>query len=316
MQRRHAEDALAGKLERCHLQHHRHRLHHEHAAHDEQHDLLAHRHRHRAERRAQRQRADVAHEHHGGIGVEPQETESGADDGAAENQHLASAGDVGKPEVGGEIEMAHDVGEHAQRRRHHDRRHDGEPVEPVGQVHGVARSHNHQVGQQDVGRAEVNDDVLEQRHDERGVGRAFGAVIKEQRHRQAANRLPEKLGPGADTARVLVDDFLVVVHPADGAEGGGGEQHRQHEAVGQVGPQQGGGGDGDEDHRPAHGRGTGLGEMRLRTVLTHRLSQLAHAQEPDHRRPDPETDHERGQHAEDGAQRDVTEHVQEREFRR
>src|SRR5512146_656210 len=71
MQRRHAEDALTGELERAHLQNHRYRLCYENATHDEQHYLLAHDHRERAERGAESQRAHVAHEHLGRVGVEP-----------------------------------------------------------------------------------------------------------------------------------------------------------------------------------------------------------------------------------------------------
>ena len=74
MQRRHAENALAGQLERRHLQDHRNGFHHEHAAHDQEHQLLACDHRHHTQGRAQCEGSDVAHEHLGGISVEPQET--------------------------------------------------------------------------------------------------------------------------------------------------------------------------------------------------------------------------------------------------
>ena len=91
---------LAGELERGHLQHHRDGLEHEHAAHDEQHDFLAHDHGDGAERGADRERADVAHEHLRRIGVEPQKSEARADQGRAEDQHLADARDVGDLQVG------------------------------------------------------------------------------------------------------------------------------------------------------------------------------------------------------------------------
>ena len=95
MDRRHAEDALAGELERGHLQDHRDRLDHEDAAHDEQHDLLRTITAIDAERGAERERADVAHEHLRGIGVEPQEAEARADQRRAEDQQLAGAGHAG-----------------------------------------------------------------------------------------------------------------------------------------------------------------------------------------------------------------------------
>ena len=45
------------------------------------------------------ERAHVAHEDLGGVGVEPEEAEAGADQGAAEDRHLADARDVGDLEV-------------------------------------------------------------------------------------------------------------------------------------------------------------------------------------------------------------------------
>src|SRR5690606_35547918 len=104
-QRSHPEDALAdaeaapGVLEVAELQHHGERLHDEDAAHDEEHDLLAHHDRHGAERTAERERADIAHEHLRGVGIEPEESEPGADDGPAEHRELARADDVRDEEV-------------------------------------------------------------------------------------------------------------------------------------------------------------------------------------------------------------------------
>ena len=54
MDRRHAEDAPAGELERRHLRDDRKRFHHEEAAHDEQNDFLPHDHGDRPERGAER----------------------------------------------------------------------------------------------------------------------------------------------------------------------------------------------------------------------------------------------------------------------
>ena len=62
MNRRHAEDALAGDLERGDLDDDRHRLHHEHAADDREQRLLLDEERDGAERAAEPERSDVAHE--------------------------------------------------------------------------------------------------------------------------------------------------------------------------------------------------------------------------------------------------------------
>src|SRR5690606_41063935 len=76
MQRRHLEDALAGEAEGQHLQDHRDGLDDEHAAHDEQHQLLPHHDGDDAERGAEGKRPDVAHEHLGRVGVEPEKAEA------------------------------------------------------------------------------------------------------------------------------------------------------------------------------------------------------------------------------------------------
>src|SRR6185295_11093041 len=126
VQRRHAENALAaGGLEIDHLDHHRERLGDEYAAHDEKHDLLAHDYGDGAERGAQRERADVAHEHFRRIGVEPEETQARAHQRAAVHRQFARARDVGHAEVLREHRVAGNVGEDAERAAHHHGRHDG-----------------------------------------------------------------------------------------------------------------------------------------------------------------------------------------------
>src|SRR5665213_947327 len=74
MNRCHAEDALAGQLERGDLDDHRHSLQHKQAADDGQHHFLLGSNRDRAEHPAERQRAGVAHEDGGRRRIEPEET--------------------------------------------------------------------------------------------------------------------------------------------------------------------------------------------------------------------------------------------------
>jgi len=65
-------------------------------------------------RGAEAERADIAHEHHRRVGVEPEETEARADQRGAEHHHLAGAGDMRYAEIIGEFEMSGDVGEYAE----------------------------------------------------------------------------------------------------------------------------------------------------------------------------------------------------------
>ncbi len=110
---------------------------------------------HEADRAAQRQRADVAHEHLRRVGVEPEEPDPGAPHRAAEDRQLAGAGDVRHAEVVGDVEVAQRcpgrVGEQEQREGADDHRPDRQPVEAVGEVDGVRLGHQHEDGEGDVG---------------------------------------------------------------------------------------------------------------------------------------------------------------------
>ncbi len=70
-----------------------------------------------AERAAQRQRAGIAHEDHGRRRVEPQEAEAGADQRAADDGQLARTGDMVDLQVGGELEVADEIGDERRRWR-------------------------------------------------------------------------------------------------------------------------------------------------------------------------------------------------------
>src|SRR5579885_635832 len=89
VQRRHAEDALARELVARNLHDHGHGLQHEEAANDRQHDLVLGDDGDHAKRSADRERAGVAHEHHGGRRVEPEKPECRPDHRAAEDRELA-----------------------------------------------------------------------------------------------------------------------------------------------------------------------------------------------------------------------------------
>ena len=311
MQRRHAEDAFSGQLEGGDLQYHRQGFHHEHSAHDEQHDLLAHDDGDGAERGAQRQRADVAHEHLRRVGVEPQEREARPRNRAADHRELAGAGYIGKAQVLGKHRVPGDVGEDAERAADHHRGHDGEPVEPVGQVHRVAGADDHEIRHDDeTERAERVRHLLEERHDELGLRRQVGIESEEYGRGEADHRLPEKLGLRRQPLGIARHHLAIIVHPADRAEAERHPQHDPDQPVLQVGPQQHGDDDSRQDQRPAHGGRAGLAEVRLRAVVAHRLADFVRGELPDQQRPDDEGDDERGEAGQHRAQRDVVDYVE------
>src|SRR6185436_16752935 len=73
---------------------------------------------------------------------------------------------------------------------------------------------------------------------------------------------------------------------------------------------------GEQDQRAAHRRRARLGQMRLRSVVAHRLADLVRGELADHVRPQDQRDRERGKTGEHRAQRDVVEDVEQTYFAR
>ena len=312
VQRRHAENAFAaGGLEVEDLRRNRQGLGDEDAAHDGEDDFLTDDDGDGAERGAERQRADVAHEDLGRVGVEPEEAEAGAGHRAEEDGQFAGTRDVGHQQVLGEHRVAGDVGEDGERTGDHHGRHDRQPVEAVGQVHRVAGADDDEVGEDDeTDHAERIGNRLEEGNDQFHLRRHAGRHAEIDGDDEADHRLPEVLPAAGQPLRVAVDDLLPVVVPADGAEAHGHDQHDPDVAVGEVAPEQRGDADGDQDQRAAHGRRAALREVRLRAVLAHGLTDLFGGQPADDARAGGEGDQQRRHRREHGAQRDVVEDVE------
>ncbi|MNZ28249.1 hypothetical protein D3C78_454750 [compost metagenome] len=305
--RRHAEHALAGQLEGGHLDHHRQGLHDEHTAHDEQDDFLTHDHGDGAQCGAQCQGTDVAHEHLGRIGVEPQKAQAGTDQRAAEHNQLTCARHVRDQQVFSEFHVTRQVAEDAQGAANHHRRHDRQAVEAVGEVHRVARADDDEVGQDHETDTQRDGDVFEHWHDQGGFDAGRSGHVQEDCCAEAEHRLPEILPAAWQAARVLLDHLAVVIDPADCAEQQSDDQHHPDITVGQVGPQQGTDADRGKNQCATHGRGAGFGQVRLRAVVTDRLTDLANLQGTDHPWAQAKGQRQRGQYTKDPAQGQVLE---------
>src|SRR4051794_5931175 len=138
MQWRHAEDALAGELERGDLHDHRDSLQHEQPTNHREHDLVLHRDRDRAEHAAERQRTRVSHEDRSRRRIEPEKAEPSAEHRATEYGEFAGAGDIVDLQIIGEHRVTRQIGDHAETCRGDHHRHDGETIEAVGQIDRVA----------------------------------------------------------------------------------------------------------------------------------------------------------------------------------
>jgi len=241
------------------------------------------------------------------VGVEPQEPETGANQCAAEHNQLTRARYIRDQQVVGKFHVARQVAEDTQRTADHHGGHDRQAIEAVSQVDRIARTHDHKVGENNKADAQRNAGVLEDGQDQRGFHRAWRRHVQEDRRAQTEHRLPEILPAAWQATGVFFDYLAVVIHPADGAEQQGHDQHDPHITVAQVSPQQGADGDGRQDQRAAHGRSARFGQVRLWAVITYRLADLTVLQGADHPRPQAQRQGQRGQHPEDPAQGQVLE---------
>ncbi|MND60341.1 hypothetical protein D3C80_515660 [compost metagenome] len=172
------------------------------------------------------------------IGVEPEKTQTGTDQCAAEHDQLTGARHVRNQQVFGEFHVTRQVAEDTQGTTDHDRRHDRQAIEAISQVHGVARTDDDEVGQDHETDPQRDGDILEHWHDQRGFDAGRCSHIKEDRRTEAKHRLPEIFPAAWQAARVLLDHLAVVIDPANGAKQQGNDQYHPHVAVGQVSPQQ------------------------------------------------------------------------------
>ena len=83
------------------------------------------------------------------------EAHPGSDHRAAEHRHLADVRHIVKVEIAGEFDVAHEVGDQAEGGGGDHHRHGGEPVQPVGEVHRIARPHDDEGPEREVEPAEV-----------------------------------------------------------------------------------------------------------------------------------------------------------------
>src|SRR5262249_50949287 len=138
--RRHAKDAFAAKLERANLQNDAKRFNDENAADEEEQDFLLDDNGDDTERAAEGERTDIAHEYFCGMGVIPEKTEGRTNERAAKNGQFADARDVLNLEIVCPAIVAADVGKDGEGAGGDNSAADGETVEAVGEIDGVRRA--------------------------------------------------------------------------------------------------------------------------------------------------------------------------------
>ena len=310
MDRRHEKDPLSPELVRSHLKDHRERLQDKDPSDEDQEDFIFRRHGHDAQRGAQRQGADISHEHLRGIGVEPQKTQARRDDGGAEHRHLADTGNIRDLEVVGELEMAGHVGDQGVSRGGGHDRSDGETIQAVGKVDGVGRPDDHQHGERDIPDAQVRPDVLQEGNGEDAA--EIGLPVKNYHPGQGDGHLEKELGPGGKAAAALALEFQGIVNEADHRESRRHKKGDRNVEIHDVGQEHRRGHQGENDERPSHRRRARLYRVSWRTVLADRLAHLRGRQGANQVGTQEKRDQQSHQRGQRGAKGDVAEDVEGR----
>ena len=151
----------------------------------------------------------------------------GADHRAAQHRQFAGAGDVVDLQIVGEHRVADEIGDQAEACRGDHHRHDGEAVEAVGQVHGVAGADDDEGAEEHEEPAEIDDQFLEERKRQRGREGAAPEIARARSRRRprSAPRAPSRVRP-AKPCMGLLGDLQVIVVEADRAEA---ERHHEHD---------------------------------------------------------------------------------------
>src|SRR6202043_2896964 len=169
----------------------------------------------------------------------PEEADAGADNGAAEDGELADQGHALQLEVVGEDDVAADVGEHGERAGGDDGAADGQAVEAVGEVDGVAGAGDDDHHEEDEGQkvqpVHVGDDA-EPVPGEVGTG-ALGEG-EDQAGGVVGGALEPELGPGEAGTEALGEGdgeggevVAVALEPQQGDGDGGADQELQAELL-------------------------------------------------------------------------------------
>jgi len=151
-----------------------------------------------------------------------------------------------------------------------------------------------QIGDRDVAEGgERRVEGLDEGQKERRLGGIRGGVVERRGGGEPGDRLPEIFPARHESLGVAHHELQVIVVEADEPEREGDAEHRPHETIGELRPEQRADERGDEDQRAAHGRRARLEEVGGRAVVAHHLSDLTAHQVPDQRRTDEEREAER-----------------------
>ena len=313
---RHPENPFAGELEARHLQDDRERLDHENPADDQQKKLLLGANGDHPEHPADRERAGIAHENAGWIGVKPKEPHASPHERHAKHGQLARLRVIGNLQVFGDADMPCRIGDERIGKSCGDRATSRQSIETVGEVHRVGGSHDHQGEEEEGEHAEIlNERAFIEWHKEFfRLDLQRGAQHKKRGHNPRQRKLREQFHPPRQTVGFLLRHFDIVVDESDDTQPKHGEEGEPDKRVIGPRPKQRGRRHGPEDQDAAHRGRAALAAVQLGQFVhlflgANRLADFQPDQFSDHPVSENQAEQERGHRGANRTERDVSKHV-------
>ena len=228
--------------------------------------------------------------------------------------------------------VAADIGKHRERRGGDDCAADGQAVQTIRQVHGIARTDNDQRHKENERNKrqdaevrncaqrmdeEVGAKALEERHHQvRGVHSLAAHGQQHHGNGHPADDLQAHLLRGREAQTAPLDDLDVVIGKPDRAEGQRREHDQPYERVGEIAPQQGGQQNSDTDKYAAHGWRAGFFLVIFGAVFADVLANLELAQLFNDEGPDQQGNEHRGQAGKRSTKRQIPKDAEGSEVRK
>src|ERR1017187_1705188 len=326
---RHLENSFFAELVGANLQNHRERFDDENAADEGQQKLLLDHDCDGADRATERERAYVAHENFGRMRVVPEKSYGGADHGSAEDSELTDLRHALQFEIGRKRGVAAEVGEDGERSGGDHGATDGETVEAVGKIHGVAGPDNHDDNEDHEGQKgegpqmrirrpslhyQVGPKLLKEWNQQ--AGGVLSAILQgDERdgNHYAGRDLVTELGARGEAEIAAMDDLQVIVGETDGREGERGEHGDPDKRIAQIGPEQGRHQNCDRDQQATHGGSAGFFLVCLRSLFADVLANLKIAQSLNYDGTYDQSGKKGGEAGERSAERQITKDAEGRE---
>src|ERR1035437_2345345 len=148
--------------------------------------------------------------------------------------------------------------------------------------------------------------MLKEGHDQTSGVESMGFQGTQDRaYHKRRQALVKQLGWRVETEIAAVYHFQIVVGEADRPERQRGQYRNPHEAVDEIGPQQGWDNHAHHNEQAAHGRGARFFQVVLGPVFADVLANLEFTQAADHRRANNKANEQRGQAGEHGAESQI-----------